>query len=380
MSAKDTIRQNKLGIIETLCRSDNHNRILNKARENKLITQRQCANLASTSREDVERQAVDFIDQIIMKGEDECKGFLNLLETDEASKTDVPPPLTFSQREACPPPPPVHSGTDDLYQLNSKPTGLCVIINNGKFMDGSERRGTNKDAESLAEVFNWLGFRVLTCQDQTMDQMERTLKCFVSLSNFDQLQLKLEFKVEEWLDSKFTDLDQYLHHGDAFFCFVLSHGEKGAVCGIDGKPLPIKSITTMFKNTEESALKGKPKVFGIQACQGAKIQQGVVVDEVEADDNDPHSIPELADMLIAVATVEDYKAMRCIEKGSWFIQSLCDELKCGCDRGDDISRILHRVNYDVSRKEAAQQPGAKKQMSEFTSRLTKTLILSPPKK
>uniref|UniRef100_A0A672FFI8 Caspase 20, apoptosis-related cysteine peptidase n=1 Tax=Salarias fasciatus TaxID=181472 RepID=A0A672FFI8_SALFA len=345
MSAKDTIRQNKLGIIETLCRSDNHNRILNKARENKLITQRQCANLASTSREDVERQAVDFIDQIIMKGEDECKGFLNLLETDEASKTDVPPPLTFSQRE-----------------LNSKPTGLCVIINNGKFMDGSERRGTNKDAESLAEVFNWLGFRVLTCQDQTMDQMERTLKCFVSL--------------KEWLDSKFTDLDQYLHHGDAFFCFVLSHGEKGAVCGIDGKPLPIKSITTMFKNTEESALKGKPKVFGIQACQGAKIQQGVVVDEVEADDNDPHSIPELADMLIAVATVEDYKAMRCIEKGSWFIQSLCDELKCG----DDISRILHRVNYDVSRKEAAQQPGAKKQMSEFTSRLTKTLILSPPKK
>lgn len=369
-----------------MSRSNNQNRILNKAHEKNLITGRECNNLTSTNKEDVERQAVNFVDKIIMKGEDKCKAFLNLLEADEAFNTTAPALLTSSLKEASPPSvhtdvhPPESKGEekDDFYQLNSQPTGLCVIINNEKFMDGSERRGTDKDAERLAEVFTWLGFRVLMLKDQTMDQMERTLKCFVSLSNLDQLQLKLEFKAEEWLDAKFTDLDQDLHHGDAFICCILSHGVKGAVQGIDLKPLSIKSITTMFKSTQESDLTGKPKVFLIQACQGNETQKGVVVNELETDDSGSCSIPEHADMLIAVATVEDYKAMRHIIDGSWFIQSLCDQLENGCPRGDDFARILHRVNKDVSMKEGAQKkPGATKQTSEFTSRLTKILVLSP---
>ncbi|KAL3048706.1 hypothetical protein OYC64_007295 [Pagothenia borchgrevinki] len=75
---------------------------------------------------------------------------------------------------------------DEQYELKSQPTGLCLIINNktfpgdGKKIPENVRYGTDKDAESLADVFTWLGFRVLMCKDQTKDQMERALKCFAS--------------------------------------------------------------------------------------------------------------------------------------------------------------------------------------------------------
>lgn len=387
MSARDTIRRNKTKIIETLSRSRNHKLILNKAHERKLITDRECNNLTSIGG-DVEEQVVRLVDKIMMKGENTCRDFLHLLESDEAIETTTAALGTIKLKRSCPSPPSLSSDVpppeskrekkDDFYELTSSPTGLCVIINNKEFLESSMRRGTDKDAESLAKVFAWLGFRVLMFRDQTLDQMERTLKCFASLNDLAQLYLKLELDVKEWVDSTFTDLDKDLYHGDAFVCCILSHGVQGAVLGTDDKPLSIRSITTMFKTTEESALKGKPKIFLIQACQGKRLQQGVIVDELESDSGDSHSIPEQADILIAVATVEDYKAMRHVIHGSWFIQSLCNQLKDCCPRAEDFTRILHRVNKDISLKEAdAQRPGAGKQMSEFTSRLTKTLVLSP---
>uniref|UniRef100_A0A3B4TLE9 Caspase-8 n=1 Tax=Seriola dumerili TaxID=41447 RepID=A0A3B4TLE9_SERDU len=236
-----------------------------------------------------------------------------------------------------------HCFQEEQYQLNSQPVGLCLIINNENFTDGTKRSGTNKDAESLAEVFSWLGFRVLMCTDQTQDQMDQVLK--------------------------------YLRapiHGDAFVCCILSHGKQGVVLGIDRKPLSIKQITRTFKATDKSALTGKPKLFLIQACQGKQIQHGVLLKDLEDDDSPSPFIPEEADVLVAIATVEDYAAIRHKIDGSWFIQSVCQQLKEGY-----ITTILQRVNDEVSQKEASSKPGAKKQMPEVRFTLRKRLVLSP---
>lgn len=182
-------------------------------------------------------------------------------------------------------------------------------------------------AESLAGVFSWLGFRVLMCKDQTKDQMDRALKCFASQSDVSQLQ---EFKVKEWSGNRFTDLQEAPKHGDAFICCILSHGDKGVVFGIDNQPLSIKQITRTFKATEQSTLKGKPKVFLIQACQGHLIQRGVLLKDLEADDTHSTVIPEEADFLVAIATVEDHRAFRHRTDGSWFVQSLCQQLEKRC--------------------------------------------------
>ncbi|XP_060934066.1 caspase-8-like [Limanda limanda] len=268
----------------------------------------------------------------------------------------------------------VSLSSEERYLLESQPVGLCVIINNEHFMDGTMRRGTDKDAECLAEVFTWLRFRVLMCKDQTKDQMERALRHFASLSDPSRLQ---DFNVKEWICSGFTELKTPLKHGDAFICCILSHGLKGEVFETDWKSLTIKQITKTFKSSDQSALTGKPKVFLIQACQGPHRHRGVLLADLEADDSSLQCIPEEADVLVAFATVEDHVSYRSTTEGSWFIQGVCQKLKEGCCRNDDFITILKRVNKDVSQKEGTGQCGAAKQMPEVRFTLRKSLLLSP---
>ncbi|XP_040910305.1 caspase-8-like isoform X2 [Toxotes jaculatrix] len=390
MSAKKTLRSNKTAIHKTL--SGDYKLILNKVYENNLITEREYNNLKSINKEDVEGHVVELVDKIMNKGEDTCQGFLNLLQTDEDIATTYPELKKIRQNDTCPLPQPVQASSvdsndcqsqdnkrqmkEEQYELNSQPVGLCVIINNDNFIDGTVRSGTNKDAQCLAEVFSWLGFRVLMCKDQTQDQMDRALKCFASLSDHSQLQ---EFSVKEWFGTGFVDLQQAPKHGDAFICCILSHGKQRVVLGIDRKPLSIKQITKTFKATDQSALTGKPKVFLIQACQGTQSQRGVLAKDLEPDDDSSPFIPEEADVLVALATVEDHVSFRHKTDGSWFVQSVCQQLKEHCPRGEEITAILQRVNNEVSQKEASKTPGAAKQIPEVRFTLRKSLVLSPPK-
>ncbi|XP_028329484.1 caspase-8-like [Gouania willdenowi] len=389
MSARDSMRRNKTDIIFTL--SGDHRLVLNKLHEKNLINGREYNNLKSIHGEDVEGHVVELVDKIMNKGEDTCRAFLSLLQTDEDIKATFPRLATSHLLRSRPLPLPIQDSSVDsdalppeskrvrkehFYQLSSQPVGLCLILNNEHFMDGSVRSGTDKDAEDLAKVFSWLGFRVLMCKDQTKDQMEQTLLSFASLNDLSPQTLQLESSVLEWSNDTFLNSpQQVIQHGDAFFCCILSHGEKGTVLGIDREALSLKSITSTFRATDDSMLTGKPKVFIIQACQGEKLQRGVTY--LEEEDASVQSVPEEADVLLALATVEDHAAVRHTIKGSWFVQSLCQQLRECCPRGDDITKILHRVNYNVSKKEAINSLGARKQMSEFTSRLRKTLVLSP---
>ncbi|XP_048056555.1 caspase-8-like isoform X2 [Megalobrama amblycephala] len=138
----------------------------------------------------------------------------------------------------------------------------------------------------------------------------------------------------------------------AFVCCVLSHGEKGAVLGVDAKPVEIHELTLPF--AECHTLTSKPKLFFIQACQGREAQNGVWTADgqgndteegtFEEDDYNPalRKVPIKADFLIGMATVEHYQSFRHIKDGSIYIQELCrqlelfcprkirDELECGC--------------------------------------------------
>uniref|UniRef100_A0A8P4GKR1 Caspase-8 n=1 Tax=Dicentrarchus labrax TaxID=13489 RepID=A0A8P4GKR1_DICLA len=346
MLLQDTVRRNKTAIQMTL--SADRILILNKVHEKDLITRREYINLKSINKEDVEGHVIELVDKIMNKGEDTCQAFLDLLQTDDEIKTTYPElqSLQLNNINFLPKPISVSSIPHiPEYQLNSQPTGLCVIINNQNFTDMKQRSGTYRDAQSLAEVFSELGFRVLMCEDQTKHQMDQALRYFAP------------------------------KHGDAFICCILSHGKKGVVLGVDGNPLSIKQITRTFTATDQSALTGKPKVFLIQACQGGQIQKGVLLEDLQADDSHSQFIPEEADVLVAIATVEDYAAFRHSINGSWFVQSVCQQLKEGCPRGDDMTTILHRVNNDVAQKEGSSQPGALKQMPEVRFTLRKRLVL-----
>ncbi|XP_073347170.1 caspase-8-like isoform X2 [Pagrus major] len=373
MADSDTVRRNKTAIQTILCAD--HRLILNKVDEKRLITRREYNNL-KTMKEDVEGLINELVDKIMDKGDDTCQAFLDLLQTDEEIK-DTYPELKKIQwtntshllkplQESCQNSPSQERRKQKQYQLNSKPTGLCVIINNENFADGRVRHGTDKDAESLAEVFSWLGFRVVMCKDQTRDQMDRALKCLASLSNLSQLQ---EFSIQEWSGSEFTDLQEAPKHGDAFICSILSHGESGVVLGTDGKPLSIKHITRTFKATDQSALTGKPKVFLIQASQkgGSHCENRV----------HPSSNHVEADVVVAIATVEGHDAYSHRTTGSLFIQSVCQQLKKGCLRGEDITTVFHHVINEVSAEKLPRRYSLGQQIPEVRYTLKKTLVFSP---
>ena len=57
---------------------------------------------------------------------------------------------------------------------------------------------------------------------------------------------------------------------DAFILFIMSHGSQGMVYGTDGEPLSIDDdIISVFDSCNCPALKNKPKIIFIQACQGS---------------------------------------------------------------------------------------------------------------
>ncbi|XP_022073892.1 caspase-8-like [Acanthochromis polyacanthus] len=259
------------------------------------------------------------------KGEDTCQDFLDLLQIDEEIKGTFPDLSNILSKTPK---------MDAVYPLNSQPVSLCLIINNVDFTSFPVKRGSDKDAQSLAEVFSELGFRVLMCKNQIKEQMEQMLTWFSSLTD---PALPQEFRVEEWSGAGFTEPQQLVNHGDAFICCVLSHGVKGAVLGTNKIPLIIKHITRTFRATEQSALKGKPKVFLIQASQGCQS-----VDPAE-DNCGGGSIPLEADVLVAIAAAEGFLAFRHKTDGNWFIQSVCQQLKERCLRGEDLLTILQHV-------------------------------------
>ncbi|CAL8349420.1 unnamed protein product [Arctogadus glacialis] len=199
-------------------------------------------------------------------------------------------------------------------------------------------------------------------------------------------------KLEEWSNGRFTPLSRLrclgLAHGDAFVCCVLSHGDEDVVSGVDGKTLPISDITSAFNGEHCPALIGKPKVFFIQACQGPDLHTGWAVDDLwfhrqkpEADkgrQTKKEHHPKEADYLVSKATVAKYPAYRDEKRGSYFIQSLCEQLRKGCARGEDILKILVRVNADVSNQDFGCDPkDAWKQMPEFRATLRHDLVFLP---
>lgn len=157
---------------------------------------------------------------------------------------------------------------------------------------------------------------------------------------------KMHFEVEVLDDLQASDMQHFIKqfaekdHAqmDAFVCCVLSHGEKGAVLGVDEKPVAIRDLTLPFAKCR--TLAGKPKLFFIQACQGNVGQEAVwMADGTEGGTykEDAHtaahqSIPIEADFLIGMATVGYYRSFRHTQHGSIFIQELCKQLESGCPR------------------------------------------------
>ncbi|NWI00811.1 CASP8 protein, partial [Tichodroma muraria] len=236
-----------------------------------------------------------------------------------------------------------------IYKMKNNPHGYCLILNNHIFKNPlHNREGTLQDGEAVKKVFKWLQFETVEYMDLEGKKIYETVK-------------------------EYSKKDH--RNMDCFVCFIFSHGEKDKIKGVDDECINIEDLVSCFTGTNCPSLAGKPKVFIIQACQGSVRHPSVTVESdssghLEVDASPLTSIPDKADILIGMSTVEDYLSFRHPASTMCFsVTSLHF-----CSRRVDLAAILTEVNNEVARKELE----GFKQMPKITSTLLKQLIFEVP--
>ncbi|CAN8198491.1 unnamed protein product [Coccothraustes coccothraustes] len=254
------------------------------------------------------------------------------------------------------------SGVD--YEMKADPCGHCLILNNVSFSRDSglsSREGSDIDCQKLERRFKALRFTVLTRRDLSAREMVLEL---LKLSRQDHSAL------------------------DCCIVVILSHGCQtshiqfpGGVYGTDGKPIPIEKIVNYFNGSNCPSLRGKPKLFFIQACGGEQRDQGFVVDcdspekeapggslesdatpfRVSSDSVDEPdavaSLPTPSDILVSYSTFPGFVSWREKSSGSWYVETL-DSVLEQYAHSEDLLSMLVRVAHAVSAKGRYKQiPG-----------------------
>lgn len=263
---------------------------------------------------------------------------------------------------------------NNVYRMQSNPRGLCLIINNTTFArhaDLKQRDGSDADALNLQKLFLCLRYTVTVLKNATAQMLRTHVQAFAS---------KPEHKAF-----------------DSVVICILSHGIPGKIYGVDGELVPITELTSAFNGQNAKDLVGKPKLFFIQACRGGGVDHGACTDQVDSgevtirsttevlhdlyegeDETDfgssPGMVPAEADFLLAYSTVPGFVSWRNSEKGSWFVQALCEVIMTYAGQEDLVSMLV-RVNGKVACEFASYDQ--KKQIPSPVVRLTKKVYFFP---
>lgn len=212
------------------------------------------------------------------------------------------------------------------YNMNHPKRGLALIFNHEHFEipQLKSRAGTNVDCENLASTLKHLDFDVRVYKDMKLRDMQKEVEKVAKMDHSDN---------------------------DCILITILSHGELGYLYAKDCQ-YKLDIIWSYFTANHCPTLAGKPKLFFIQACQGDQLDAGVTLsDRTETDSagSMSYKIPAHADFLIAYSTIPGFYSWRNTQKGSWFMQSLCQELNQHGKKYDILTLltfVAQRVAYD----------------------------------
>jgi len=242
--------------------------------------------------------------------------------------------------------------TEDYYQLDKNPHGYCLVFNNFKFhhpYDSTkahpDRGGATIDQSHLLQTFKYLRYEVVIKENLTSLEMQDCM---------------LEFATKDHTCF------------DSFVCCILTHGEDNIVHGADSQELNFQELAATMKLSP--TLRGKPKIFFVQACRGDQEKRGF---DIQKDDPSTAShsssskitatIPQEADFFFGFATPPGNAAYRSKRHGSWFVSQLCEVL-INCAYTESLSSMMKKVNRKVS--DAYTKEGFK-QCTESVDRLRK---------
>lgn len=236
----------------------------------------------------------------------------------------------------------------DVYKMSHKNRGDALIFNQEYFETLDRRRGTNVDCEKLRQTLEGLHFDVKIYKDYWHTAIRSVLE---------------EFSRKEHTEN------------DCILIAILSHGEPGNAYAYDHE-YSVDSLTSFFTADKCPSLAGKPKLFIIQTCRGDRIDLGAFYQPQSASGTPLHvstTIPVQADFLCVYSTVSEYVSYRHPIHGSWYVQTLCEQLRINGTRYD-LMNLLIIVNRKVAELDIPINGiFTVKQMPFFTSSLTKSL-------
>lgn len=196
------------------------------------------------------------------------------------------------------------ASADGSYACIGNQTGYVLIINFRK-----DRDWADKDEENIIELMSGiLKFEYSVVADPTKAELVNILENISS-------NLNGNYK------SYYCFMVFLMAHGSQFGVITADKGKKKMTISVD-------EIMELFKNDKIPNFVGKPKMFFIQSCRGKSIQETFVQPDDDDDDTvERISAPTDADILIAYATTEGYKAFRHKNFGSIFIYECIKKFK-----------------------------------------------------
>ncbi|XP_046391987.1 caspase-1-like isoform X2 [Ischnura elegans] len=243
------------------------------------------------------------------------------------------------------------------YNMSHERRGYFLILNHDKFdCPNMDRPGSEVDVNELKTTAAALGFEPIICNNLTYQEISETI-------------------------NKVATMDH--SNADCLGIAVLTHGEHHGYLHAKDCLYSVEKLWTPFTADACPTLAGKPKLFFIQACRGQRLDEGIAVRRTETDSGvNSYKIPSIADFLISYSTVDGYYSWRNPENGTWFIRSLCEELRDWAPRGKEFLQILVKVHARVafqyqSFNEKDPSFDAKKQIPSFVCMLTRCLYLMP---
>ncbi|XP_061397828.1 uncharacterized protein DDB_G0271670 [Musca vetustissima] len=216
--------------------------------------------------------------------------------------------------------------------------GYAYIFNNVVFDNPSneERIGSAEDVKALVQTFEFYKMKVTVIENAKVDKVKKTVE-------------KIQTK----------DFTEYA----CLVIVILSHGNRHEeIAAKDGHySIDDHVLFPILRNT---TLNDKPKMFFIQACKGSMESKGYYTDAT------PFTPPGSAnEILKCYSTFEGFVSYR-TEKGSIFIQSLCQNLKLfGSTK--NIKDIMETVTLLVKKQSMRLR---NKQIPAYTSTLTKPFV------
>ena len=233
--------------------------------------------------------------------------------------------------------------------------GIGIIFTNESFTNHCKREGARKDEINFKNLFSMMGLNIY--------------------SHFD-------LSTKEIIDS-LTDISKRdLSMCEMFAIAFSTHGDKGDLLyGRDNSPFSLyKDAISLFKLGNCESLRGKPKLFFVQACRGDKSDSTSPHSgyAVQADSAERASVTLETDFLVAHSSVEGFKAYRHTGEGSWFVT----QLKRAFDMYSNsytMLDILSLANQLVVEKSIISSDGTDMyiQTCQFESTLTKLLKITP---